>query len=123
MKMAMKDGVLYIKDMDSVQKQIIKSWNKMTWNRSAMMYIGPAEQELLNKLAGLVRLPEPIEKERKRLNQISNAVDAERMNDNPVPMYKYPVKMNLYQHQVRGANMAMMTFELIPPERKEVGDG
>mgnify|MGYP000697934587 CR=1 FL=1 len=28
------------------------------------------------------------------------------MNDSPEPLLDYPVKMKLFRHQVRGANMA-----------------
>ena len=117
MRMALKDGQILIKEADNMQFNIIKSWNKMKWNKAEQMLQGPADGELLNKLAGLVRLPGAIEAERQRLNSISDAVDRERMKDEPVPLYKYPVKMNLFRHQVRAANMALITFGLVdPPE-------
>lgn len=121
MKMAMKDGQVLIKEASSVQFTIIKSWGKMKWNRPSQTLTGPADHELLNRLAGIVRLPENIEAERQRLNNLVKAVDKERMNENPVPLYKYPVKMNLYKHQVRGANMAMMVFGLIDPPKEDRG--
>ena len=73
---AMKDGQILIKDADNTQFTIIKSWSKMKWSRAERMFYGPAEIELLNKLAGIVRLPGPIEAERQRLNEIAQAVDA-----------------------------------------------
>lgn len=120
MKMALKDGQILIKDADNTQFTIIKSWNKMKWNKAEQMLCGPADGELLNKLAGLVRLPATIEAERQRLNSISEAVDRERMKEEPVPLYKYPVKYPLFRHQVRGANMALITFGLIEPPKEEV---
>ncbi|MEZ3502949.1 MAG: hypothetical protein K1W25_05770 [Lachnospiraceae bacterium] len=124
MKMAMKDGQILIKDADNTQFTIIKSWSKMKWSRAERMFYGPAEIELLNKLAGIVRLPGPIEAERQRLNQIAQAVDAERMKTDPEPLYKYPVKFPLFKHQTRAANMALITFGLVPPpEDKEGGHG
>ena len=115
MKMALKDGQVLIKDADNMQFTIIKSWNKMKWSKAEQMLHGPADGELLNKLSGLVRLPEVIEAERQRLNRIQDAIDAERMAEEPVPIYKYPVKMSLFKHQVRGANMAMLAFGLVDP--------
>jgi hypothetical protein len=48
---------------------------------------------------------------------ITRAVDRERIRAEPVPLYKYPVKLPLYKHQVRGVNMALLTFGFIdPPE-------
>lgn len=122
MKMALKDGQVLIKEADNNQFLIIKSWSKMRWDKGQQMLYGPADAELLNKLAGLVRLPAPIEQHRRQLNRIAQAVDAERMREDPKPLYKYPVKIPLYKHQTRGANMALMVFGLIdPPEPKPEG--
>lgn len=119
MKMKLDDGYLIIADCDSTQFNIIKSWNKMKWNKSRQWLEGPCTGELLNKLSSIVRLPEPIEKERKRFNSISEAVDRERMAEDPVPLYKYPVKYPLFKHQTRGANMALITFGLIDPPKEQ----
>lgn len=122
MKMALKDGQILIKDADNMQFTIIKSWGKMKWSKAEQMLYGPAEIELLNKLAGIVRLPEAIEKQRQSLNRIAQAVDAERMKEEPEPLYKYPVKYPLFKHQTRGANMALMVFGLVPPPEKKGGE-
>lgn len=120
MKMALKDGQILIKEADNMQFTIIKSWNKMKWSKAEQMLHGPADAELLNRLAGLVRLPANIEAERQRLNSIQDAVDAERMKEEPVALYKPPVKMQLFKHQVRALNMCLLTFGLIdPPKEKE----
>lgn len=119
MKMALKDGQILIKEADNNQFLIIKSWNKMKWSKAEQMLYGPADMELLNKLAGLVRLPAPIEERRQHLNKVAAVVDRERMKEEPVPLYKYPVKLPLYKHQIRGANMALMVFGLIEPPGEE----
>ena len=119
MKMALKNGQIFIKDADNMQFTIIKSWNKMKWNKAEQMLEGPADGELLNRLAKLVRLPERVEAERQRLNRIQDAVDKERMVEEPVSLYKYPVKYPLFKHQTRGANMALITFELVEPPQEE----
>ena len=54
MKMAMKDGQILIREADNVQFTIIKSWGKMKWSRQTQTLSGPADIELLNRLAGLV---------------------------------------------------------------------
>ena len=66
-----------------------------------------------------MRLPGPIEQQRQQMNRIAQAVDAERMKPEPEPLYKYPVKLPLYRHQVRGVNMALMVFGLIQPPEPE----
>ena len=100
MKMAMKDGQILIKDADNTQFTIIKSWSKMKWSRAERMFYG------------------------QRLNQIAQAVDAERMKTDPEPLYKYPVKFPLFKHQTRAANMALITFGLVPPpeNRRDVDE-
>ena len=118
MKMALKDGQVLIKEADNNQFLIIKSWGKMKWDKSEQLLYGPADAELLNQLAGIVKLPDPIESARRHLNQVAAAVDRERMSEEPKPIYKYPVKLPLYKHQIRGANMALMVFGLVEPEEE-----
>ena len=115
MKMALKDGQILIKEADNVQFQIIKSWGKMKWSRVSQTLSGVVDIELLNKLAGLVNLPVRIEAERKRLNRIMAAVDKERVNENPVPIIKPPIKVSLFKHQIRGYNMALMVLGFVEP--------
>ena len=120
MKMAMKDGQILIREADNVQFTIIKSWGKMKWSRQTQTLSGPADIELLNRLAGLVNLPPSIEAERKKLNEVMAAVDRERMNPKPEPLIPPPVKVAPFTPQVRGYNMALMTFGLVdPPKPKE----
>ncbi len=123
MKMAMKDGQIIIKDANITQSTLIKSWGKMKWSREDQVLHGPAEIELLNKLAGIVKLPASIEKERRRLNETVRAVDKERMNPDPKPLYGYPVKYPLFCHQIRASNMCLLTFGLVGPPGKERADG
>ena len=119
MKIAMRDGQLLIKEADNIQFQIIKSWEKMKWSRQAQMLSGSADIELLNKLASIVNLPPSIEAERQRLNAVMAAVDKERMNENPKPLIKPPIKVRPFKHQVRGYNMALMTLGLVEPLKEE----
>lgn len=119
MRMAIKDGQILIKDISSTQFNIIKSWGKMKWNRQDQLFYGMADIELLNKLSELVKLPANIEKERKQKNAIVKAVDTERLLENPKPYYQYPIKCPLFKHQIRGANMAFLVFDLMNFKEKE----
>ena len=40
MKMALKDGKVLIKDADSTQGAVIRSWNRMRWNKSLKLFEG-----------------------------------------------------------------------------------
>lgn len=120
MKMAMKDGQVLIKEVDNIQFQIIKSWGKMKWSRQTQTLSGSADIELLNKLASIVNLPPSIEAERQKLNAVMAAVDKERMNEDPKPLIKPPIKVKPFAHQVRGYNMALLTLGLVEPKDSEV---
>ena len=116
MMMALKDGMLLIKDADATQAAVIRSWGKFRWNKSTQLFQGYAELEALNKLARMVILPPHIETYRKQLEGVQDAVDRERTTKDPKPLVKYPVSKSLYPHQIRAANMALLTFGIIDPK-------
>lgn len=116
MKMALQGNTLKIIEADNVQFTVIKSWNKMRWDKKLQQLEGTADLELLDKLSSIVRLPSTIEAYREELHRVQDAVDRERVNPEPVPMYNYPVKLPLYRHQVRAANMCLLTFGLVEPQ-------
>ncbi len=117
MKMALQGNNLLIKEADNVQFAVIKSWNKMRWDRKTQLLSGIADMELLDKLSGIVRLPPTIAQRREQLHAVQSAIDRERVNPEPKPVTKYPVKMSLYAHQVRGANMCLVAFGWASPEQ------
>ena len=119
MKMALKDGKVLIKDADSTQGAVIRSWNRMRWNKSLKLFEGDLSGDLLDRLAKLVKLPQVIEEERQAIHRVQRAVDQERARKDPEPLVRYPVTKQLYKHQVRAANMALITFGIIPPEAEE----
>lgn len=119
MKMALKDGKVLIKDADSTQGAVIRSWNRMRWNKSLKLFEGDLSGDLLDRLAKLVKLPQAIEEERQAIRRVQRAVDQERARKDPEPLVRYPVTKQLYKHQVRAANMALITFGIIPPEAEE----
>lgn len=116
MKMALQGNTLKIIEADNVQFTIIKSWNKLKWDKKTQQLTGIADMELLDKLASIVKLPPLVAERRSQLHAVQDAVDRERVSENPTPLVDYPVKMDLYQHQVRGANMALLTFRWAQPE-------
>ena len=119
MKMALKDGKVLIKDADSTQGAVIRSWNRMRWNKSLKLFEGDLSGDLLDRLAKLVKLPQAIEEERQAMHRVQRAVDQERARKDPEPLVRYPVTKQLYKHQVRAANMALITFGIVPPEAEE----
>lgn len=118
MRMKMEDGWVFIKDADSVQTAILKSWGRLKWDRKTKLWRGQVSMELLNKLRAMVLLPAPIEAERQRLNAVQAAVDKERTlpSEQVKPLVRYPVTRSLYTHQTRAANMALLTFGIVDPK-------
>lgn len=104
--------MLIIKDITSEQFAVIKSWNKMVWKKATKTLEAPCEIELLDKLSTLVKLPPRISAYRDELVKVQTAVDDMRIKENVTPIVQPPVKANLFQHQVRGYNMALINFTL-----------
>ena len=119
LKMAMKDGKIMLIEVDNTQMAIIKSWNSMKYDRRKNMMIGDCSKELLDKLSRIVRLPPAIESYRQLLDETQRAVDKMRIEKEPKPLVEYPVQGSLYEHQVRAANMALLTFGLVEPPKQE----
>lgn len=106
------DNMLIIKDITSEQFAVIKSWNKMVWKKATKTLEAPCEIELLDKLSTLVKLPPRISAYRDELVKVQTAVDDMRIKENVTPIIQPPVKANLFQHQIRGYNMALINFTL-----------
>ena len=115
MKIGFKGDTLIIAEVDNVQFTTIKSWGKMEWDKKTQRLTGIASLELMEKLSTIVKLPPKAKARRQQLQAVADAVDRERMNENPVPFCHYPVRLPLYAHQVRGANMCLLTFGWVQP--------
>lgn len=110
MKIAMVDGEIFLREMTPAQYSIIKGFNLMKWNKAQQYLQGCASAELLDKLTCLGKLPPDIEAYRQSLHKTADLVNAERIQENPEPIIKPPVKVSLFKHQVRALNMAILTF-------------
>ncbi|MGN1130976.1 MAG: DEAD/DEAH box helicase [Ruminococcus sp.] len=104
------DSKLYLKNCDPSQFAIIKSWNLMKYSRKDGLFSGIANLELLNKLNGICRLPPRIESYRLQLQKIQDKLDYIRNSEKVETIIKPPVKVNLFEHQLRAYNMAMVHF-------------
>ena len=119
MKMAIKGGQLI--HGFNIRYQQIKEWGTMKYSRADKTMTGPASYENLLMLKEMVgRLPGPYEEYFEKLKLQHDAIEEQRSAENPVPLVDYPVKVNLYKHQLRGANLAMLTFGTVPKD--EGGD-
>lgn len=110
MKIALIRGVVTIAELSNLDFQRLKNISGLRWNRTTRCMVGPVSLNLLNGLARYYKLPADMETKRQRLGKTRREIDAERLAEDPAPLLPYPVKANLYKHQIRGANMALRAF-------------
>lgn len=110
MKIALIRGVVTIDELSNLDFQRLKNISGLRWNRTTRCMVGPVSLNLLDGLARYYKLPADMETKRQRLGKTRREIDAERLAEDPAPLLPYPVKANLYKHQIRGANMALRAF-------------
>lgn len=110
MKIALIRGVVTIAELNNLDFQRLKNISGLRWNRTTRCMVGPVSLNLLDGLARYYKLPADMETKRQRLGKTRREIDAERLAEDPAPLLPYPVKANLYKHQIRGANMALRAF-------------
>ena len=110
MKIALIRGVVTIAELSNMDFQRLKNISGLRWNRTTRCMVGPVSLNLLDGLARYYKLPADMETKRQRLGKTRREIDAERLAEDPAPLLPYPVKANLYKHQIRGANMALRAF-------------
>ena len=110
MKIALIRGVVTIAELSNLDFQRLKNISGLRWNRTTRCMVGPVSLNLLDGLARYYKLPADMETKRQRLGKTRREIDAERLAEDPAPLLPYPVKANLYNHQIRGANMALRAF-------------
>lgn len=110
MKIALIRGVVTIAELSNLDFQHLKNISGLRWNRTTRCMVGPVSLNLLDGLARYYKLPADMETKRQRLGKTRREIDAERLAEDPAPLLPYPVKANLYKHQIRGANMALRAF-------------
>ena len=110
MKIALIRGVVTIAELSNLDFQRLKNIGGLRWNRTTRCMVGPVSLNLLDGLARYYKLPADMEAKRQRMGKTRREIDAERLAEDPAPLLPYPVKANLYKHQIRGANMALRAF-------------
>ena len=111
-------GLIYVIP-DEKDISAIRGWHLMKEDKKKGFWVGDISRTLLEKIRDLGGLIPAARKELDHLTRIQRAVDAERIkpDEDVKPMYKYPVKVELYKHQARAANMACYIFGIFEPER------
>lgn len=117
MRIAMREGQVILADVGGYY-QALRACGLLTWDKPTQTLRGPVSLELLERLGAMCTLPSELAAERQRLRAIRDAVDAERGREHPVPLTRYPVKAKLFDHQIRGCNMCMLTFGAVAPREE-----
>lgn len=121
-KIKLAGDYLLIKDASTPQFSEIRNYGGgMRWDAKEKALIGMANLETLDRLETTLRkdglrLPPDAYNRWRTLSAQRDAVDRERKKEKPTPLFEYPVKMPLYEHQMRAANMALLNFGWIAPE-------
>ena len=132
-KVKVTGGLILIQDASREQFGELTGSGKFKWDKfkfedrrtgevkAEKALMAPANMDSLDFLKSVLRkhglsLPPDTARLWKELHAVQDAVDAERTKEKPEPMFRYPVKMPLYLHQTRAANMALLTFGWVAPE-------
>ena len=110
-----EDGTLLIAEA-GVHYQHLTELGTLRWDRRRHVLAGYADLSTLNALAELVQLPPELDAKRAELQQMQQAINAQRLNPEPRPLLEPPVHAALYRHQIRAMNMALLRFGVVEPD-------
>ena len=108
MRVAIKDGDVVLADVGGAYQTLRSAGFR--WVKADQTLRAPVTAELLTWLCDHYGMPEFVRAERAKLLRRRAAIEAERSNPMPTPITDYHVNANLYAHQIRGVNMALLTF-------------
>lgn len=106
------DRRVYIRNIEQSQLESIHDAG-LTWNKSKKFFEGIPSVFMLEALAKMVVLPPALQALKNELEENQKSVDRERLSLNPKAVIEPPVRVKLYEHQVRALNMALERFGII----------
>lgn len=115
MQQKIEDGVIFVK-ASKEEGAKIKSWRMMKYEKEKGYWYGSISIPLLQNLKDNGGLIPKASEALKQLMQVQAAIDAERVKpDEEVKcLIKPPVKADLFKHQARAMNMALINFGIVP---------
>lgn len=117
MKIALQHGQVILAEIEPLRHEQLKRIGLLRWNKTTRTMTGTISLDLLNSLSRIFTLPPFVEAERQHLLNIAGQVEQQREAPEPVALVKYPVKAQMFKHQVRGANMALLQLTSGSPEQ------
>ena len=117
MQQKIEGDYIYVKGSKE-DDAIFRKWRLMKKDRKNGIWYGRISRQLLEKLKKHGGLIPPAKKALAEMDVIQDAVDAERIRPDAevVALYPFPVKADLFKHQIRAANMAGVIFGVISPD-------
>ena len=117
MQIAYKSGSvnerrIYVKDINADMLQVIRDMG-FVYNKQIKAFEALRSLQLVTALEKYIRLPQSLLKLKEDFIRVQNEMDTERLSSRPVPLLKPPVKANLYEHQIRALNMALLHFGVV----------
>ncbi|MDO4564817.1 MAG: hypothetical protein Q4C04_04315 [Clostridia bacterium] len=113
MKISESKGKIVITCLSNDEYQIVSAWGLTIWDRARKAIIGPVSEDLLARLNRICTLPLDIAAMLSELRRRRQLIDSLRAEPEPKPLTDFPVKATLYEHQIRGANLALVSLGLI----------
>jgi len=117
LKIALQHGQVILAEIEPLRHEQLKRIGLLRWNKTTRTMTGTISLDLLNALSRIFTLPPFVEAERQHLLNIAGQVEQQREAPEPVALVKYPVKAQMFKHQVRGANMALLQLTSGSPEQ------
>lgn len=81
-----------------------------SWNRRRQVLEAPVTMDTLDAVAAVAKLPSDLEALRKDMHARRRLMERMRVEEQPQPAIQPPVKVKLFDHQVRAYNMALLHF-------------
>ena len=96
-----------LSDQEYIALRQTQAWK---WNRTKHRLEARITAQLLTELSEMGPLPEWAEDIRKDYVRRDTEMQRLRNEEHPEPVVPFPVRAKLYEHQIRGANMALCAF-------------
>lgn len=108
MRIAIQNDVIIVAEPNE-KYQVLKSLG-FRYQKSDRTLRNDLTLQNLERLGKIISLPPSFVEVKNRLMQNQLIIDEMRKEPEPTPMFNYPVNVELFKHQIRAANMAMISF-------------
>ena len=105
---------LYIKPTPD-QTRLVRGW-RLFVQETPGIWVAPITRAALEKVQSCGGLIPAAQIELDKLDRKQEAMNRERMREKEGDYVKIPVKTNVFSHQRRGINMALILWGLIPEQ-------